>query len=345
MSQGFRIRRRDFLGGAGATVAMPLLAGTAAAQRPPRQPPDLVPRTRTGHASLSFDFPGLTIGTADYAEGPTGCTVFSFGRTALVEIDIRGGASGTIGDYPGCDAICLAGGSAMGLEAASGVAAELFERRGESGRGGGNVPLVLGAVIYDFGVRGNWIYPDKALGAAALRAAVPGSCPLGRVGAGSSAIVGKAWSPRYKGEYAGQGAAVGTLGTTRIAVFTVVNALGAIVDRSGKVVRGNRGEDGRRVSVTEGLAAKTGEPPTGNTTLTVVVTNQVFERTALRQIGRQVHAAMARALQPFHGRADGDVLYAVSTAQMHNPRVSDFAVAAAAGELAWDAVLSCFAPD
>jgi L-aminopeptidase/D-esterase-like protein len=341
MEQGSGMRRRTFLGGVGAMAAVPL---AAAAQQPPRNTPDLVPRTRSGHASLTFDFPGLAIGTADYAEGPTGCTVFSFARQAAVEIDIRGGASGTIGDYTACDAICLAGGSAMGLEAATGVAADLFARRGGSGRVS-NIPLVLGAVIYDFGIRPNWIYPDKALGAAAVRAATPGSFPLGRVGAGSSATVGKAWNPKFKGESAGQGGAFGTLGPTRIAVFTVVNALGAIVDRSGKVVRGNRGEDGRRASVAEGIAAKTGDPPHGNTTLTVVVTNQAFERTALRQIGRQVHAAMARALQPFHGRADGDVLYMTSTAQLHNPKVSDYTLAAAAGELAWEAVLSCFEPD
>jgi L-aminopeptidase/D-esterase-like protein len=262
----------------------------------------------------------------------------------MVETDIRGGASGTIGDYPVCDAICLAGGSAMGLEAATGVAAELFDRRGRTGRLG-EVPMVMGAVLYDFGVRPNWIYPDLALGRAAVRAAARGTFPLGRVGAGSSAMVGKAWGPKYRGETAGQGGAFGTLGPTRIAVFTVVNALGAIVDRTGKVVRGNRDESGHRASIAEGIAAKSGEPPQGNTTLTVVVTNQAFERATLRQIGRQVHAAMARALQPFHGRADGDVLYIASTSELHNAKVHDFTLAAKAGELAWDAVLSCFAPD
>ena len=92
------------------------------------------------------------------------------------------------------------------------------------------------------------------------------------------------------------------------------------------------------------LKAKAGEPPQGNTTLTVMVTNQRFERTVLRQIGRQVHSAMARAIQPFHGRNDGDVLYAVSTFEVDNPRVSDFTLAAVAGELAWDAVLNSYEP-
>jgi 6-aminohexanoate-oligomer endohydrolase len=333
------MRRRDFLSGlAGAGVA-PILGATADAQGQ-RNTPDLVPQTRSGYASLAYDIGALSVGTADYVEGPTGCTVFSFARRALIEIDIRGGAPGTLGDYGTCDAICFAGGSALGLEAATGVAAELFARR-DVGRGG-EIPLVLGAVIYDFGIRPNWIYRDKILGAAALRAATQGAFPLGRVGAGSSATVGKAWNPKYRGEYAGQGGASAALGRTRIAVFTVVNALGAIFDRSGTVVRGNRDESGHRASIPEGLAAKTGEPPRGNTTLTLVVTNQIFDRAALQQIARQVHSSMARALQPFHGRNDGDVLYAVSTMELLNPRVSDFTLAAAAGELAWDAVLSCY---
>ena len=335
------MRRRDLLKALGAAACAPL--ASAAAQPLPHNTPDLVPQTRAGRATLTFDLPGLSVGTADYVEGPTGCTVFSFARRAVVEIDIRGGSPGTIGEYGACDAICLAGGSAMGLEAATGVASELFAR-GAAGRPT-EVPLVLGAVLHDFGIRPNWIYPDKALGVAALRAAVSGSFPMGRVGAGSSAMVGKAWNPKYKGEYAGQGAAFATLGPTHVAVFTVVNALGAIVDRSGKVVRGNRDESGHRASLTEGIAAKSGEQPQGNTTLTVVVTNQIFERGALRQLGRQVHASMARAIQPFNGRGDGDVLYAVSTLQQHNPRVSEFTLGALAGEAAWDAVLNCFEPD
>jgi L-aminopeptidase/D-esterase-like protein len=339
------MKRRRFVTGLAAAVAATAATRGPAAQAPAvRGTADMVPLKRTGHATISFDFPGLAIGTADYAEGPTGCTVFAFRRRGVVAMDVRGGAAGTIGDYAACDAICLAGGSSLGLEAATGVAAEIFLQRGRTGPA---LPLVMGAVIYDFGGRNDAVYPDKALGRAALRNAVPGSFALGRCGAGSNATVGKAWGPKYKGEAAGQGGAVTEIGATRIGVFTVVNALGAIVDRTGTVVRGNRGDDGRRASIAEGIASKAtdAQPPHGNTTLTVMVTNQRLDSLALRQIARQVHAAMARAIQPFHGRADGDVLYAVSTMDVGNPRISDFTIAAAAGELAWDAVLSCFEPD
>ncbi len=339
------MKRREFVTGIGAAaLAASALRPRAAAAQAARNAGELVPQMRPGHGRITFDFPGLAIGTADYAEGPTGCTVFAFPGRGIVAMDVRGGAAGTIGDYAACDAICLAGGSALGLEAATGVSAEFFARRGQLGAG---LPLVMGAVIYDFGSRNNAVYPDKACGRAALRAATFGSFSLGRCGAGSHATVGKAWSPKYKGEFAGQGGAVTAIGPTRVGVFTVVNALGAIVDRTGKVVRGNRDDNGHRASIAEGIASKAtdAEPPQGNTTLTVVVTNQRFDPTALRQIGRQVHAAMARAIQPFHGRADGDVLYTVSTMQVENPRISDFTIAAVAGELAWDAVLSCFEPN
>lgn len=282
----------------------------------------------------------MEIGAAEYAEGPTGCTIFSFAKPATIEVDIRGGAPATYGNAGIVDAICLAGGSVFGLEASAGVSAELLEHRGYKA-GWMDIPLVHGAIIYDFGPRQNSVYPDKALGRAALRNAAAGTFPIGQCGAGRSATAGKAWFPVYKGEPAGQGGAYAKMGRTHLAVFTVVNALGAIVDRSGKVVCGNRDETGRRVTVREALdLAPASEPPQGNTTLTVVVTNQRLDRFALRQLGRQVHASMARAIQPFHGRSDGDVLYAVTTNEIEAIGVTDFKLAALASELAWDAVLS-----
>src|SRR5262249_24940552 len=132
---------------------------------------------------------------------------------------------------------CLAGGSLYGLEASSGVAAELFAQRGYSTEWD-EIALVQGAIIYDFGPRQNAIYPDKALGRAALKAARSGRFPLGRRGAGMSATVGKGLD-FLAGERGGQGGAVPAIGDARIAVFSVVNAVGAIVDRRGEVVRGH----------------------------------------------------------------------------------------------------------
>lgn len=315
----------------------------------------LTPRTSFDVPSVSFDFPGVTVGVAEYSEGPTGCTVILFPRRASVEMDVRGGAPGYLGDYGVADGLCLAGGSIYGLEAIAGANAELFAQRGYSARWD-RLTLIQGGIIYDYGRRDNVIYPDKALGRAAVRAARAGVIPIGSVGAGASATVGN--GPRFdQGEPGGQGAAFRQFGPTKLLVFTVVNAVGAVVDREGKVVRGHLDRaSGQRLlpaenlehvlarrEAREGVRQSNGNGPSlpgRNTTLTVIVTNQRFSRHDLTQWGRQVHSSMARAIQPFHTLQDGDILYAVSTGEIENRRLDAAGLGIIASELVWDAVLA-----
>ena len=141
------------------------------------------PRIPQGGRVLDFDFPGLEIGVAEYAEGPTGCTVIHFPKVASMQIDVRGGSPGINGEYlTAINAICFAGGSLYGLEASTGVAAELFANRGYSTKWM-DIALVSGAIIFDYGRRQNAIYPDKELGRAAVRALRPGAFPMGAHGA------------------------------------------------------------------------------------------------------------------------------------------------------------------
>ena len=308
-----------------------------------------MPRTEFDGPELHFDLPGLAVGVAEYDEGPTGCTVLHFAEGAAVETDIRGGSPGTIGAFEFVDAICLAGGSLLGLEAATGVAAELLASR-DYRIDWFAMPDVAGAIIFDFGRRENAVYPDKELGRAALRAARPGRFPLGARGAGRSATVGKTFE-FGQDEPSGQGGAFRELGPTKVAVFTVVNAVGAIVNREGAVVRGHHdATSGSRHALVEELerrlaAGEPTRPVSGNTTLTVVVTNQQLDRRVLQQLARQVHASMARAIHPFHALVDGDVLYAVTTGAVENERLDSVTLGVVASELAWDAVLACFEPD
>jgi L-aminopeptidase/D-esterase-like protein len=304
----------------------------------------LKPRTAFDVPVLEFDFPSLQIGVAAYQEGPTGCTVFRFANDPTSVIDVRGGFPGTVHGSSEEDvrtaAICFAGGSTYGVEAADGVAAELFALSGYS-----DLKLVRGAIIWDFW-RDNKIYPDKELGRAALKSARTGIFPLGRAGVGCSA--------GCAGEGTGQGGAFRQVGSTKIAVFTVVNASGVIVNREGQVVRGNLDpKTGQRHHFRELLERKLAnneatEPPMGkNTTLTLVVTNQQFTgyfetRWQLRQLARQVHSSMARAIQPFHSMSDGDVLFAVTTNEVENKLLNLTDLGVLASELAWDAVLNCF---
>ncbi len=166
------IPRRQFLSAAaGSTVAAALGSGACAGSTPPRTNDGgaLAPVTTFDGPSLMFDFPGLEIGVAEYAEGPTGCTLLHFPKGVTAAVDVRGGAPGTIWTEQLHDgdgflhAICFAGGSLYGLEAATGVSAELFARRGHA-TGWDDIALVSGAVIFDFVPRANAVYPDKSLG-------------------------------------------------------------------------------------------------------------------------------------------------------------------------------------
>ncbi len=307
--------------------------------------PDLAISTDPGERVLTYEFPAFHVGIAEYPDGPTGVTVLHFPNGANVALDVRGGSPGVVGDYGFVHAISLAGGSLLGLEAASGVAAELLARGGYKGDWNA-IPLVSGGIVYDFGARNNSIYPDKRLGRAALRNAVPNRFPLGARGAGMSVTVGKGFE-FDRGEPAGQGAAYREIGGVKVFACVVLNAIGAVFDRQGNPVRGHvdaaSGENTtymedieRRVEAAQGAR----NPQPGNTTLTVVVTNQSVRGFDLTQLGRQVHSSMARAIQPFHTRDDGDALWMVSTGEVEQPRWSLTALGVVASEVVWDAVLA-----
>jgi L-aminopeptidase/D-esterase-like protein len=319
----------------------------------PNAGPALFTLPEPSHADRSrvvpYDLPELRIGIAEYDEGPTGCTVLHFAQGAACATDIRGGAPGVIGGYSRTDAVCFAGGSLYGLEAVHGVASELLARRGTARWG--QIAVVSGAIIYDFGPRETLVYPDKELGRRALLAAESGSCPVGQRGAGRLASVGKLYQAAHvRPEAGGQGAAFRMIGETGVGVFvlSVVNAVGVIVDRAGSVVRGcydpardlrHHPRDLLDPTRAETVPSASGTP-TQNTTVTAVVTNKRLTPYALNQLGRQVHASMARAIQPFHTPRDGDVLFALSTETVPEAALDDFALAEIASDLAWDAVLN-----
>lgn len=288
------------------------------------------PESRTHFDSpyIEIDMPGLKIGCAEYEEGPTGCTVFVFDGGAVTAVDIRGGMVGQVeSEYQFHHAICFAGGSLHGLEAVSGVRAALTGM--EKPQHPPPIPLVAGAIIYDWFNRKNAIYPDKALGFAATTSATTGRFLFGRRGAGRWAGVG-------------QGGAYRQIGESKIAVFTVVNALGDIVDRDGSVrTRDNIHPLEKLEKRLANDSAPTSEQTGKHTTLTIVVTNQKWSQRELDQIGRQVHSSMARAIQPFHTMQDGDILFTVSTEAVENEvlkSTTDFGLIAS--ELAWDAVVN-----
>jgi L-aminopeptidase/D-esterase-like protein len=305
----------------------------------------------------------MRVGIAEYDEGPTGTTVFYFPEGVKGAVDVRGGAPGTVNatvlmnakDAKIIKAVVFSGGSWFGLSAATGVAngiKDLNAQRGDVD----SVPGVVGAIIFDVGGRRfSRVTPDDRLGRAGLQSAESGWFPLGARGAGRFAMQGFYYArgsstDRFAGwAHSGQGAAFRTLGPTKVGVFTVVNALGTIVDRSGRVVRCSRnGPGGGCPLVAERLKAfapiggsdGANAGPTGNTTLTLVVTNQKLPFSALQRLAIQVHGSMNRAIQPFATEDDGDVLFAVTTDEVDNPSLSPLDLGVLASEVAWDAVLS-----
>ena len=151
---------------------------------------------------------------------------------------------------------------------------------------------------------------------------------------------GKRGAGRWAG--VGQGGAYRQFGATKIAVFTVVNALGAIVDRDGKVRTRDQRHPLEKLEARLAEQAIAPADQTGkHTTLTLIATNQQWSQRELNQIGRQVHSSMARAIQPFHTTQDGDILFAATTGAVENEALksaTDFGLVAS--ELAWDAVLN-----
>jgi len=317
-----------------------------------------------GDRVLSFDFPEMRIGVAEYEDGPTGTTVFYFPQAVMGAADVRGGSPGTVNAHTVelgyedhfIDAVVFSGGSWYGLSAATGVANAIKDARQQDGDFD-HVAGVLGGIIYDIGARRfSRVTPDDQLGRQAFTAAVPNRFPLGAHGAGRFAMQGYYFVKGHDADafarwpHSGQGGAFQQLGPTRVAVFTVVNALGAIVDRNGRVVRCSRNLAQadcppiaellaiRRQRLTERQPGSGG--PTDNTTLTLVVTNQKLSFAMLQRLAAQVHTSMARAIQPFSTEADGDVLYAVTTGQVENPGLSPMDLGVVASELAWDAILS-----
>lgn len=322
----------------------------------------LTPVVNAADKTLQFDWPAVRIGTGEYQEGPTGVTVFHFDRKVLGAVDVRGGGPGTVNtDYlrlgyetPELDSVVFAGGSWYGLEATTAVATALKD---DGIRDGGwvNLALSVGAIIYDLGDRRlNEIYPDKQLAQAAFRAARPGVFPLGAYGAGRSARSGGYFGCNA---HSGQGGAFRQVGELKIAAFTVVNALGVVTTRDGRIAAcypdATWPKDLRAVDLVAGLpdSRKPGwKGPTlkdeakRNTTISLVVTNQKMNPAELQRLAVQVHTSMARGIQPFATEFDGDVLYAVSTGELESkgdaPAITSADIGIIASDVMWDAILA-----
>ena len=202
----------------------------------------LQPIVNAGGKELIMNWPMLRIGTAEYKEGPTGVTVFRFGRKVLTVYDVRGEPITANTEYlrlgrevPLYDAVVFSGGSAYGLESTTAVGTAMKDDQLRSGKMG-DVGLATGAIIYDLGDRRlNEIYPDKRLAQTAFRAAKESVFRVGSAGAGRMAQTGWFFGMNAP---SGQGGAYYEKGDIKIACFTVNNAAGVVTDRKGQIMAG-----------------------------------------------------------------------------------------------------------
>ena len=273
------------------------------------------------------DVPGIKVGHYTLKTRPTGCTVILCEAGAVAGVDVRGSAPGTretdllnpINMVQQVQAVVLSGGSAYGLDTATGVMRYL-ESQGKGFRiGGGVVPIVPAAILMDLGFGGDFkIRPDAEAGYQASLAASSKPVTQGNVGAGAGATIGKMFGPKFAMK-AGVGSASIKVGNTGVVVGAIVavNAVGDIWNpKTGKIVAGARSEDGKgfRDAMGEVLKGQRVLLNTGaNTTIGAVATNVTLEKVQVAKVAQMAHDGYARAINPTHTTGDGDTIFALST--------------------------------
>lgn len=290
--------------------------------------------------------PGILVGSVEDTRAATGCTVVLCPERAVCGVDVRGGAPGTretsllapTARVDRVDAIVLAGGSAFGLDAASGVMAYLEEHGAGVKAGRWIVPIVPAAVLFDLEFGDGTVRPDRAMGYAAAARASRERVTEGSVGAGCGATVGKLAGMAYAAKGGLGSASCRFAGGLVVGALVAVNAVGAVRDpETGAVIAGPR-DDAGALRSTRGLLANLGAPlvPASNTTLAVVACNANLTKTQATVVATMCHDGFARAISPVHTLLDGDTAFALATGGVD---VAADVVGALAAELVAEAIV------
>ncbi len=298
---------------------------------------------------------GIKVGHHTLTERPTGCTVILTEGGAVAGVDVRGGAPGTretdlldpVNTVQEVHAVVLSGGSAFGLDSASGVMKYLEEKGVGYPVGPLKVPIVTGAILFDLFTGGRPdIRPGADCGHQAAAAASAEPVAEGNVGAGAGATIGKLGGPgrAMKG---GLGSASITLPDGLVvAALVAVNAAGDVIDpATGEVVAGVRRSDGQGLADARKLvrsgtlnrpATDRGSPT--NTTIGVVATNARLTKVEATKVAQMAHDGFARAISPTHTPGDGDTIFALATGK-HDGPASLMTVGALAAEVMAEAIV------
>ena len=269
----------------------------------------------------------IKVGSITLAERPTGCTVILVdGDGAVGGVSQRGGSPGTretdlldpANMVDKVNAIVLAGGSAFGLDAATGTVRWLEEH----GMGWdvriAKVPIVPSAILFDLSIGGNpKVRPTADCGYRAAAAATSAPVKEGTVGAGAGATVGKS-AGGGRAMKAGLGSwEISLPNGLKIGAIVAVNAVGDIIDPdTGRVVAGVRNPDGTLADARKLLRAggPRDAPRAGaNTTIGVVATNAKLTKAQAHRVALMADDGLARAIFPSHTMGDGDTVFSLAT--------------------------------
>ena len=290
-------------------------------------------RTRDGSFDGSItDISGILVGHSSKENRPTGCTVILCNTTCVGGVDVRGSGPGTretdlldpINAVDSVNAIVLAGGSAFGLDAASGVVRCLAEKNVGFFTSARPIPIVPAAILYDLNVGNDpRIVPDADSGYAACMAANSLRVAEGNVGAGSGATIGKLFGIAYAMK-TGLGSTsltvrdLKTNATVTVGALVAVNAVGDVY-KDGKLIAGARTPDGKQLRNTVNSLLRIGpsitqQYPAGTaTTLACVVTDAKLTKAQAKKVSQMAHDGFARAINPIHTMLDGDIVFTLAT--------------------------------
>ena len=272
------------------------------------------------------DVAGLSVGHFTHTQRATGCSVVLCPQGAVAGVAVRGGSPGTRETdllrpehtVEKVHAVLLTGGSAFGLDAAAGVMRWLEEQGHGYPVGTVRVPIVPAAVIFDLWRGDASIRPDAAAGHAACVAASTQPPAQGSVGAGAGATVGKLFGIE-RAMAGGIGTASVRAAGVTVAALVVVNATGDVLDPSdGTLVAGARKSATSHHLLRSHEALLRGDVPErlrpgGATTIGVVATDAVLDKSQCTALASMAHDGLARAILPAHTPFDGDTLFTLAT--------------------------------
>jgi L-aminopeptidase/D-esterase-like protein len=284
------------------------------------------------------DIPGILVGHAQDEAALTGCTVILCEKGAVGGVDQRGGAPGTrevdalhpmhlVNKVHG---VVLAGGSAFGLDAATGAMRFLEEKGVGFDTRIYKIPIVPAAILFDLGIGNGKVRPDAAMGYQACQNATSDPPLEGNVGAGTGATVGKILGLGQCMK-SGIGTASLEIGAGIIVgAIAAVNAFGDVIDpSSGQIIAGALSKDfgplhigapdyfADTLQVMRTLIGRTflGFGKGKDTVIGVIATNADLDKEAVNKVAQMAHDGLARTIRPAHTMLDGDTIFALATGE------------------------------